>query len=85
MCKINYEAIGLRSSECNGEVYVEERVCVNCGNPAYLVQGYTPWDVRLEQFYCESCHIAFVTKGNGEFVRFGTLNFPDEFGGSDYL
>ena len=79
MCVINYEAVGLKFSECNGEVFVEERVCVHCGHSAYLVQGYTPWDVRLEQFYCENCNIAFITTGNGDFVRFGVLRSPNEF------
>lgn len=50
--------------------------CPLCGKKkAEFCNGATYME-RLEQYYCENCHEAYVTNAYGKFMRKGTLSEP---------
>lgn len=65
-------------SESIWKKFREDRyvVCPLCGErKAEFCSGATYME-RLEQYYCNNCHEAYVTNGYGKFMRKGTLSEP---------
>lgn len=46
-----------------------------CGNKATFVAGINIFDGRYEQFYCDKCQCAFITR-NGHYIKEGSLPEP---------
>lgn len=54
-----------------------KKECPACGKrKGEFVAGYTPMDIRLEQWHCYECHYTWIQTSNGRFIREGILKDP---------